>query len=271
MPYATVGALKHRIAYFDTKDAEPQRGNGRPPFVMVHGLGSSQNYYQAVIGSESIAKYRCVALDSYGAARSRYQGEDLTLEQLGDDVLGLMDHLNIDRALIAGHSMGGTMVCTIAAKYPQRVIGFVAIGPVSPSVVNKEAFQQRINTVEKDGMEPLANSIPTAATNARSTPLQRALIRELIINQDPNGYAAHCAAIQNIQEPSGGYSVVKTPALILAGDEDKSAPMEGCEYILQHLGSSKKELKTLQGVGHWHCIEAADRVAQEMDAFATSI
>lgn len=120
-----------------------------------------------------------------------------------------------------------------------------------------------------DGMEPLANTIPTAATNAKSTALQRSLIRELIIGQDPKSYASHCQVIVDAKEPD--LPSIQIPALILAGDEDKSAPMEGCEYIHQHLGSARKELKVMKGVGHWHCIEAGDSVGKEIAAFCSSL
>lgn len=120
-------------------------------------------------------------------------------------------------------------------------------------------------------MEPLANSIPSSATNSNSTPLQRALIRELIMGQDPKSYASHCRAIMTMEEPSGGFEAIKVPSVILAGEEDKSAPLEGCQYVHEHLGSKEKELKILEKVGHWHCIEAPERVADEIAVFCSSL
>lgn len=145
MPYATVN--NHRIHFTDTQQSEPERGNGKPPIVMIHGLGSSQNYYMAVI--PCLPAYHCIALDSYGAARSKSNGESVTLAELGEDVVGLMDHLNIEKAVVAGHSMGGPMAYIIAATHPERVVGVVAIGPVNPTMVKPETFQTRIDTVNK--------------------------------------------------------------------------------------------------------------------------
>lgn len=118
-------------------------------------------------------------------------------------------------------------------------------------------------------MEPLANAIPTSATNAKSTALQRAIIRELILNQDPKSYASHCQVIVDALEPD--LTSINLPALILAGAEDMSAPLEGCQAIHDNLGSSKKELKVMDGVGHWHCIEAGDRVGKEIAAFVQAL
>lgn len=118
-------------------------------------------------------------------------------------------------------------------------------------------------------MEPLANTVPWVATSVKSTPLQRAMIRELILGQDPKSYASHCDAIVHLKDP--GFSTMTTPVLILAGDEDKSAPLEGCKYILEHLGSAQKELKVLENVGHWHCIEADERLGAEIAGFASGL
>jgi pimeloyl-ACP methyl ester carboxylesterase len=59
--------------------------------------------------------------------------------------------------------------------------------------------------------------------------------------------------------------------LIIAGEEDKSAPLTGCEFILGELGSKSKSLEVLKGVGHWHCVEASDEVAGLVRAFCEKL
>lgn len=63
---------------------------------------------------------------------------------------------------------------------------------------------------------------------------------------------------------------IKCPVLILAGEEDMSAPMEGCQYLHDKTASQIKELKVMKGVGHWHCVEAGDQVAHEIARFCSS-
>ena len=75
--------------------------------------------------------------------------------------------------------------------------------------------------------------------------------------------------IVDAKEPD--FKSIKIPALILAGEEDKSAPLEGCQFIHEHLGSRQKELEIMQGSGHWHCIEAGDQVGREIAVFCSSI
>lgn len=107
-------------------------------------------------------------------------------------------------------------------------------------------------------MEPLAASIPTAATGRNSTPLVHAFIRSLLLGTSPAGYISLCKAIAESAVPA--YEKIKVPLLIIAGAEDKSAPMVGIEHIMEKYASSKKEMRTLEGVGHWHVLEAFSQV-----------
>jgi esterase/lipase len=107
-------------------------------------------------------------------------------------------------------------------------------------------------------MEPLAASIPTAATGSASTPLAHAFIRALLLGTSPNGYISLCTAI--VEAPIPRYSSIKVPLLVIAGSEDKSAPIDKAAYIVDQYGSQKKELRVLEGVGHWHVIEAYSQV-----------
>ena len=75
----------------------------------------------------------------------------------------------------------------------------------------------------------MANTIPNAAPGAAATPLHRAFIREMLLAQTPEGYIANCKAIENATPPE--YAEVKCPVLIVAGEEDKSASVAGCEVI----------------------------------------
>jgi pimeloyl-ACP methyl ester carboxylesterase len=145
MPYATIKDRK--IHYFDSSVLhQPQ--NEKVPILMIHGLGSSQNYWMPVIAKIS-PKFRCIALDSYGAGRSKSNGEKVTLDGLAEDAVALLDSLEIEKAVVAGHSMGGTITCIIASRFPKRVLGIVPVGPVNPGSVKAEVFRSRIETVLK--------------------------------------------------------------------------------------------------------------------------
>ena len=147
----------------------------------------------------------------------------------------------------------------------------ICIGPVHPSEAVANVFKQRVPKVQSEGMESMANTIPNAATGPAATSLQKAFIREQLLAQTAEGYCANCRAIEIATPPA--YKDVKCAMLIIAGELDKSAPLDGCKLIHGELGtaSGKKKLKVLEGVGHWHCVEKPDEVGRLVREFVEGL
>ncbi|KAF2115167.1 Alpha/Beta hydrolase protein [Lophiotrema nucula] len=261
MPFLQLGYKK--IHYTDLKPEVESAP--RETFIFVHGLGSSQDYYQAVALGLQHHKFRCITFDTTGAGRSPYTQVEQSIESISDDVIGIMDALQVSKAIVVGHSMGGIVAAHLAAERSDRVVAAVLIGPVYPSDSAGPVFEKRIETVEQQGMEPMANTIPYAAPAKRASPLVRAFIRELLLGQDPAGYISNCRVIVNAKPPK--YASISVPILILAGEEDKSAPLKGCQKMFDEMGTSEKKLEIMKGVGHWQCLEAFEEVGKQILSF----
>jgi len=254
MPYLTVGPKRIHYTTF-----APAGSSATPPdhtFLFHHGLGSSQNFFLPVIPALQAANIRCIAYDASGAGRSPPTGGSQSISSLAADAIGVLDGLGVQQAVVVGHSMGGLVAAQLAAEHGTRVAATVWIGPVRPSAAVAAVFAGRVALVQREGgVEPLANDVPWAATAAAASPLVRAFVRELLLAQRPAGYVAHCEAIRDADVPP--YADIKCPVLILAGEEDRSASMEGCRAMFEELRTKKKDLVVLPGVGHWHCIEVS--------------
>lgn len=124
-------------------------------------------------------------------------------------------------------------------------------------------------TEAPEGMEPMANTIPYAATGTSCTHLGRSFIRELLLGQNPQGYAALCRAIA--ASNASDYAAINVPFFLIAGEQDKSATMEGCQYIFSHVRCTNKRMERLADVGHWHCIEAPERVGRLLEDFVGKV
>jgi pimeloyl-ACP methyl ester carboxylesterase len=111
MPFLRVGYK--RIHYADLK---PQDGKPLETFIFMHGLGSSQNYYHAVTQSLVASGFRCITFDNTGAGRSTYTFVEQSIETLGEDVIGILDALNVEKAVFVGHSMGGYVSYLLGQK-----------------------------------------------------------------------------------------------------------------------------------------------------------
>ena len=110
----------------------------------------------------------------------------------------------------------------------------------------------------------MANTIPNAAVGSNATTLQKAFIRELLLGQTVDGYSAmcKCIAISTV----GDLKQVKAKVLIVAGEEDKSAPLEGCKKFDDELEDLAR-LQKVAKVGHWHVVEAPEKMAELVEDF----
>lgn len=115
----------------------------------------------------------------------------------------------------------------------------------------------------------MASTIPTAATGSLSTPLQHAFIRALLLSQRAAGYVSMCRVIGSATAPD--YAKIQVPVLVIAGEEDKSAPLAGCEEILERIGAEEKRIEVLNGVGHWLCVESPEKVVDAITGFYKEI
>lgn len=143
MPF--IQANSHRLNYADSHPDGVPTPTGLT-FVFIHGLGSSQNYYYPVI-PHLTESHRCITIDTYGAARSEYTNGSITIPSIAEDVIGVLDTLQIPKAVAVGHSMGGLVVTELGARYPDRMLGLVAIGPTHPSEVLVTVMTKRSSTV----------------------------------------------------------------------------------------------------------------------------
>ena len=80
---------------------------------------------------------------------------------------------------------------------------------------------------------------------------------------------SNCRVIVEARVPE--YGRVAVPVLVVAGDEDRSAPVEDCMRMFEALGTEDKRIEVLKGVGHWQCIEAGDEVTRLMVAFCKQV
>ncbi|POR35548.1 3-oxoadipate enol-lactonase 2 [Tolypocladium paradoxum] len=245
-------------------------GDG-PTILFIHGLGSSNSFYASIVPSLVQNGYSCLAFDTPGSALSKYRGRDSDPDLICGAAGALISTLGLGskRIVVVGHSMGSIVASELALHLD--LLGVVLIGPVNPSDALEEVFATRIKLVQTDGMEAVANTIPAAATGPKATPTHRAFIRTLLLAQTSEGYMSLCRTIANAKRPR--YDQIRCPLLIIAGSHDKTSPMVGSQEILDSWGADKgqKRLEVLEGVGHWHCIEAGHEVGALVNTFVRDL
>jgi pimeloyl-ACP methyl ester carboxylesterase len=114
----------------DTRMYYQQAGSGDVPIVLVHGFGASSFSWRENLDPIADAGFTVYAPDMRGFGLSD-KGWDKTMSQdaQADRLKAFLDAQEIDRAVLAGNSMGGGIVTNFALRYPDRVRGLVLVDP----------------------------------------------------------------------------------------------------------------------------------------------
>lgn len=112
----------------DTRLYYQRAGSGGRPMVLAHGFGASSFSWRANLRPIADAGYTVYALDlrGFGLSDKSWAG-DMAHAAQADRLKAFMDALGLDRAVLAGNSMGGNIIAHFALKYPERVRGLILV------------------------------------------------------------------------------------------------------------------------------------------------
>jgi pimeloyl-ACP methyl ester carboxylesterase len=254
-----------RISTTPPKDLAVEIDGAGPPVLMVHGLGGTSNFYQ--VQAQALAeRFQVIRVDSAGAGRSP-AGDQISIGSHAGDLAAVLDQLGVSGAGVVGHSMGTLVVRTLAARHPALVSRLVLLGAVAePADAARQAQRDRAATLRKDGTAAVAPGVVANAlseTTRRDKPEVAAFVRELIMRQDPEGYARNCEALAAATDP--GPVDPGLPLLLITGSDDKTGPPEVSQAIASAHGSAT--VTVIDGIGHWTALEAARDVTDHLLKF----
>ena len=227
-------------------------GSG-PPLILVHGLGGTANVWQPQVG-DLAERHTVVRFDLQGSGRSPATGA-LSIDRWVADIEHLMARLGLDRAAFAAHSLGTLIVQHFAARHPHRVERLVLLGVNrAPEESRRQTVRDRAAKVRKEGMMAIADGVIKAALSEdtrQRKPEVVACVREMLLRQDPEGYARSCEAVA--ESVGADLARIVSPVLLVAGSEDTVSPPASSERMAADLEHARVEV--LHGCGHWLTLE----------------
>jgi pimeloyl-ACP methyl ester carboxylesterase len=209
---------------------------GADPVVLIAGCGQPAMAWQVGVTPVLLAAgYRVITFDNRGVAPSSSPPAPYSVDQMVGDTIGLLDHLDIPVARIAGHSMGGWIAETIAARYPLRIRAAAFLGSCNPPT----SWEKAITTVERD-LARLDYALPSlfyATETLRYLPNQDlqddALVDTwLMFTADeppwPNpgrlGQYEACLVWSTDPQHGAAWPSIRVPCLIMAYEHDVDSP-----------------------------------------------
>lgn len=206
------------VAYWESGQPEG------PAIVLSNALGSTHQIWDRQLPVLE-PRFRVIRYDTRGHGASGVPPDEVTLERLGLDIVGLLDTLGIAKASVCGVSLGGLTAQWLGAHRPDRVSRIV-LANTGARIGTVESWTERIGLATTAGLAELADGIMarwfTPAFHA-ADPDTVAAIRATFRGLNPQGYAACCAAVRDADlRPLAKH--IKVPALVVTGNVDESTP-----------------------------------------------
>ena len=252
-----------RIGYDDS-------GGPGAPLVLLHGFPLERSLWDEQLGA--LEGNRVIRVDLRGCGESDPSEGPALMEALAGDVAGVLDAAHVERAGIAGHSLGGYVALAFFRMYAERVSGLALIASSvaadgAPEVrAGRDALAARL---EREGtMGPAVESyLPRyfAPRVYRERPDLASRARALIERQNPSGCAQLVRGMKERLDSHDLLADVDVPALVLAGGEDAILPAEA---LREFAAAMRAEFVLLPESGHLPMWEAPETTAEALAAFA---
>lgn len=247
-----------------------ERGEG-DPLMLIMGLGADGSLWEDHV-QEYEKHFRCILMDNRGAGGSDKPGGPYSTKMMADDTAGLMDALGIEKAHIAGISMGGAIAQELALNHPDKARSLVLVSTWAKcnnyAVTVFEHFRKIRATAQPgdflellqlwiyappfyDGhMDDLRQGQQDAADDANPMP--------------QHAFSAQCDACID-HDTTGRLDQINVPTLITIGDQDIFTPPAFSQYLHENISGS--EIFFLQGCGHAHHWEDLEKFNGKTSSF----
>ncbi|MCA1863227.1 3-oxoadipate enol-lactonase [Janthinobacterium sp. HSC-3S05] len=236
----------------------------KPCLVLSNSLGTDLSMWDAQATALS-DDFFVVRYDTRGHGQSASGGAPFGIERLGQDVVALLDHLDIERAAFCGISMGGLTGQWLGIHQPRRLTHLV-LANTAARIGGAAPWQLRAEQVRRDGMAAVAES--AAARWFTPQFIEReadtvARLAGILLSQDAGGYAACCDVLAQT-DLHDAVGTIAVPTLIIAGEHDPVTTIDDGRWLQQQIAGAR--LASLPA-SHISNIEAADLFTEQLRTF----
>ncbi len=224
-----------------------------PPLLLVNSLGTTTDMWEPQLPALG-SKFRVIRYDARGHGGSKPPAGPVTIDDLGRDAVALLDRLGLTRVHVCGVSLGGMTAQWLAAHAPDR-IDRIVIANSAPQVPPAEVWNNRIATVREKGLEAVVDNLLARWLTddfRAAQPAAAARLREIFLANDPQGYAACCAAVRDL-DLRGELAAIRAPTLVIGGSEDLATPLAGSELMAATIPGARLVVLKAAHLSNWEC------------------
>jgi len=238
-----------------------------PVVVFSNSLGTDLRMWEPQMPA-FIERFRVLRYDSRGHGRSSASAGTFTLDQLGHDMLALLDAQAIEHAHICGLSLGGMVALWIAANHPERVDRAV-FANTAARIGTDASWAARIEAVSAGGMSVIRDAVVARFLSERfrgAHPDVTTQVGEMVAATPPMGYIATCIALRDA-DLRVDVARIAVPSLIIASALDESTPPAQAREL--HAAIAGSELVMFADTAHLSNLEQPELFTRHVLDFLT--
>ncbi len=229
-------------------------GSGKDVVLLLHAFPLHSGMWRRQIAALE-KKHRVFAPDYRGLGKSAASGEPSTMELLAQDVRALLAHLRVERAAVAGLSMGGYLAFELYRRAPGHFRGLAlcdtrAGADSDEARANREKFAQ--TAIEK-GLGWVGDEFVPKLLRPQPDPEAVKEVRALVNGGTPAGVAAAQRGMARRPDSTPTLGTIACRTLVLVGEEDGLTPPAESEKMVAAVKGAK--LVRIPAAGHLPCIE----------------
>ena len=244
-----------------------------PAVVLIHGYPFNRSLWTEQ--AEALhPKHRVIIPDLRGFGESDSSEGTATMSRMAEDVAELMDHLEIEQAIIGGLSMGGYVALAFARQIPARVRALV-LADTRAQADTEEGKQTRFQQAEKaltEGMAGIADAmLPKLLTpdTVSKRPELVKRVRDMMLKTKPEGAAAALKGMAARDDQTEFIADIIVPTLILVGREDAITPVADSEKM--HSLIERSRLVVIENAGHVSNLEQTEQFNDALLGFLSTV
>lgn len=261
MPKAPVNGTE--LSYRDS-------GNSKDVVLLLHAFPLHSGMWARQITALE-KRHRVIALDYRGLGKSAVPPEAFSMAMLAEDVRALLQHLRIERAGVAGLSMGGYLAFELYRQLPGLFRG-VALCDTKAGADTEEGKAGRekfAKTAIERGLGWVADEMIPKLLRPEPDPAAVKEVRSLITAGTPAGVAAAQRAMAGRPDSTPTLAAMTCPVLAIVGEQDGLTPPAEAEKMVAT--AKKAKLVRIPAAGHLPCVENPEPFNRALSEFLDAL
>lgn len=227
-------------------------GTGGTPVVLLHAFPLDRRMWRRQLDALST---RAVVPDLRGFGAS--PGVGGSVDDHADELCDLLDALSIERAVVAGLSMGGYVAMAFARRHASRLAGLL-LADTKAGPDNDEAKKGREANIERarnEGAVAVFDAMRPKVFTPRTDRAHVEELRAIAASQSTEGVVAALEMMRDRPDATGALADIHVPTTIVVGSDDAATPPSEAEFMARAIAGAK--LVSIEKSGHFSNVEGA--------------